>query len=102
MICLLRIYTTLVSCKYPVDIFLTPYLFRSLSQSRKQSKEYQNDETQHQSTCPPPNCCMSGCANCVLDDYYREMAERNSPLKNDMDPALKAFLEMEEKIKESK
>ncbi|RHZ71192.1 hypothetical protein Glove_261g70 [Diversispora epigaea] len=75
----------------------------------------------------PDNCCMSGCSYCVLDIYQEEMQEWNKKIKeiksrllkekkplptiileqenksngnldNEMDPGMKAFLELEKKL----
>eukprot|EP01134_Creolimax_fragrantissima_P001426 CFRG1426T1 len=47
-------------------------------------------------------CCMSGCAHCVLDDIYEDAlkAEEEGKPMEAMDPTIKAFLEMEKKLKE--
>ncbi|EPB87223.1 hypothetical protein HMPREF1544_05945 [Mucor circinelloides 1006PhL] len=72
---------------------------------------------------PPENCCMSGCAHCVWDMYQEDMDEyaaRKKEIKKqfvdageplpkeldssskdvveEMDPTMKAFLEMEKKL----
>ncbi|GAN10968.1 conserved hypothetical protein [Mucor ambiguus] len=74
---------------------------------------------------PPENCCMSGCAHCVWDMYQEDMeayAARKKEINNqflhageplpreldpsnavddaveEMDPTMKAFLEMEKKL----
>lgn len=74
---------------------------------------------------PPENCCMSGCAHCVWDMYAEDMedyAMKKSDIRNrfiaqgvplpkelekgnkddamaEMDPTMKAFLDMEKKLK---
>ncbi|RIA97810.1 oxidoreductase-like protein [Glomus cerebriforme] len=74
----------------------------------------------------PDNCCMSGCAHCVLDIYQEELDEwkiktnniknrllkEGKPLPNiliksselhsndDIDPGMKAFLELEKSLAE--
>ncbi|KAI7906458.1 oxidoreductase-like protein [Cokeromyces recurvatus] len=73
----------------------------------------------------PDNCCMSGCAHCVWDIYQEDMDEyiqkkkglrnkfieagetlpkelestNNIDVMDEMDPTMKAFLEMERKLK---
>ncbi|ORX91611.1 hypothetical protein K493DRAFT_409240 [Basidiobolus meristosporus CBS 931.73] len=71
----------------------------------------------------PTTCCMSGCVNCVWDIYNDDMKEFNAAVnkikssyqargeslpqdleqelskESDIDPAMKAFLEMEKSMK---
>ncbi|KAI9204492.1 uncharacterized protein BJ171DRAFT_107400 [Polychytrium aggregatum] len=64
----------------------------------------------------PTNCCMSGCKNCVWDDYQEELETYRLALKEyklkhpeetmlpaaaeetEMDPSMKAFLELEKSL----
>ncbi|KNC85817.1 hypothetical protein SARC_02001 [Sphaeroforma arctica JP610] len=51
---------------------------------------------------PRDMCCMSGCAHCVLDDLYEEATKAEAEGKDvsKIDPAIKAFMDMEKKQKE--
>ena len=56
---------------------------------------------------PPTDCCMSGCANCVWIRYAEQLAvlyaDRDTAAKETLtsikDPNLRAFVELELKIK---
>ncbi|OBZ85172.1 hypothetical protein A0J61_06772 [Choanephora cucurbitarum] len=77
-----------------------------------------------QKPASPDNCCMSGCVHCVWDLYQEDMEEYNEKKREirdqfkeageplppelqkrqddqaeEMDPTMKAFLEMEKKLK---
>lgn len=56
----------------------------------------------------PTNCCQSGCANCVYIDYATKLMEnfqyegekaQKIILEKIKDPSMKAFLEMELRMK---
>eukprot|EP00121_Abeoforma_whisleri_P000020 Awhi_evm1s19 len=47
---------------------------------------------------PSDLCCMSGCTNCVLLDAYLDENQSNGVEPKPIDPAMKAFLELEAKL----
>ncbi|CAO3614162.1 unnamed protein product [Cunninghamella blakesleeana] len=76
---------------------------------------------------PPENCCMSGCVHCVYDIYQEDMElykeqldnirnrfkaagkelpdilkrKKDKKIDDEMDPTMRAFLEMEKKLNSS-